>query len=208
MFVLVGLPFLHQVTGSRKTRFFFLHLFLHIDTPPFMVSLSDCCFLFLFQQYLERYFLSNSEINDASIVLILLGGEDYLDKVTCEAEVPDLSKSVCQRLKILIEKLLNHNSNLLVSISGIPKPPEAHPLTRMLSDEITKNIQSMVESFPPSRVKMGPKLSQPVHNFLSSISFDGRHYSSTGYRNLAKQWLDLLQNDIVQIEWKYFKKLL
>eukprot|EP01135_Chromosphaera_perkinsii_P001070 Nk52_evm20s158 gene=Nk52_evmTU20s158 len=179
--------------------------------------------------------MNNSEYNDAHVYMVTIGSEDPRGVVKSEAEVAACAqatfaniKAICAELCTQVSEAAKHN--VVVSVAYLPKAEGDLPLYHLHADKTNalldmffqeekekkkaadekaakenKEGASSASSSYSGHVVKGASLHFPHFNFSHQVCFDGRHYSSTGYKNVGIKWFNLIRNELVQFEWGFFK---
>ncbi|KAG0266262.1 hypothetical protein BGZ95_003077 [Linnemannia exigua] len=145
----------------------------------------------------------------AEIVIVMLGSNDALrkDPATTPQETVRNLELICQALK------RTGNENKSIYLCTIPTAGDDTFLTEeQLADNLTRN--RLIEAYceknadgvrPGLQIDLTSNFEMKRRNLYWQ---DGRHFSSTGYTKMAKDWVPMVRPDIVKREFALVRSAL
>ena len=156
----------------------------------------------LFKKNLWNTNLENERLNDAEIVLIVLGNHDQYSK---KKELRGNPLVTVNNLKTVITSLLGKGKIVSAAYLLPPKNSKNHVID--FKNKLLKKLYSELKQDYPSQFFEGPQLYNRVYQKFERLS-DGFHFNSDAYEYIANIWYDIIVNEIVKIQWKFWKEFL
>ncbi|KAJ0393972.1 hypothetical protein P43SY_009804 [Pythium insidiosum] len=151
-----------------------------------------------FMQYMDNI-LSSKATRDAEIVIVILGSHEYRVQPSCQVGVMQ------KNLVAVCDTLRKKGKHVCLATIASPSP---------LGQEEKIPLNAMLEEFCASTkgddtpVVLGPRLDTYAFRRESSLAFDSYHFSSNGFKLLARNTADFLVPIMTGVEWKTWKKQL
>ncbi|KDO29263.1 hypothetical protein SPRG_19924 [Saprolegnia parasitica CBS 223.65] len=150
-------------------------------------------------KYFQTVF-SKKEYRDADIVLVIVGSMDAQRSPPIEPE------ATLRNIKSICDALTKKGKRVAVGTlchSDIAAINDKHTATNKLLRDFCVDTQH--DELP---VMCAPDLAIPMVRRPEAKAFDGVHFNSSGYKQIAKDAMDVIQPLATAVEWTTWKKKL
>jgi hypothetical protein len=156
----------------------------------------------LFKKNLWETYLENPSLKDAEIVLVMLGNQDQYSE---KKETRGNPLITVNNLKIILTNLLDQGKIVSSSYLLTPKNSKNHVID--FKNKLLKKLFLELKEKFPDQFFEGPQLYNLVYQKFERLS-DGLHLKDEAYSYIANIWFDIMINQIVKIQWKFWKEYL